>query len=166
MVRIYVCRRTRGLTNKHNKKVDGSGYLLVNISPVPAIYFYSTRGLGTRVDDHTGTVSCDAARHWPHRSFFHTRNIRKFINYPVIPREELTTCPQIPSHHPADAAKMYGGAHNHPLLIPLTTGFSLVAFISYNKPVTEIGSLGFFVFLGNGFLGLYGFYLVNFQRSS
>jgi len=75
----------------------------------------------------------------------------------------FTLVTSIPSHHPADATKMYGGAHNHPLLIPLTAGFSFIAFISYNKPITEIGSLGFFVFLGNGFLGLYGSYLMLFE---
>ncbi|KAB5596518.1 Transmembrane protein [Ceratobasidium theobromae] len=75
----------------------------------------------------------------------------------------FTLVTSIPSHHPADAIKQYGGSRNHPLLIPLTSGFAFVAFLSYNKPIDEIGSLGFLVFMGNGFLALYGSYLILFN---
>ncbi|QRV99987.1 hypothetical protein RhiJN_28006 [Ceratobasidium sp. AG-Ba] len=75
----------------------------------------------------------------------------------------FTLVTSIPSHHPADAAKIYDGAHNHPLLIPLTTGFALIAFISYNKPLDEVGSLGFMIFCGNSLLALYGGYVILFQ---
>ncbi|KAF8710962.1 hypothetical protein RHS03_01954, partial [Rhizoctonia solani] len=75
----------------------------------------------------------------------------------------FTLVTSIPSHHPADAIKEYGGSQNHPLLIPLTCGFTLVAFLSYNKPVEEVGSLGFLVFIGNGFCALYGSYLLLFN---
>ncbi|KAG8713490.1 hypothetical protein FRC11_011979 [Ceratobasidium sp. 423] len=69
----------------------------------------------------------------------------------------------IPSHHPADAERQYGSTLNHPLLIPLTTGFGFIAFLAYNKPVDEVGSLGFLVFMGNGLCALYGSYLILFN---
>jgi len=75
----------------------------------------------------------------------------------------FTLVTSIPSHHPADATELYGGAHNHPLLVPLTAGFAFIAFLCYNKPIDEVGSLGFIIFCGNGFLGLYGSYLIIFQ---
>ncbi|CAE6490402.1 unnamed protein product [Rhizoctonia solani] len=75
----------------------------------------------------------------------------------------FTLVTSIPSHHPADAINQYGGAHHHPLLIPLTAGFSFIAFLAYNKSVDEIGSLGFMVFLGNGLCALYGSYLILFN---
>ncbi|KEP55304.1 putative transmembrane protein [Rhizoctonia solani 123E] len=75
----------------------------------------------------------------------------------------FTLVTSIPSHHPADAIQQYGVPRNHPLLIPLTTGFAFVAFLGYNKPVDEIGSLGFLVFMGNGICALYGSYLILFN---
>ncbi|KAG8750748.1 hypothetical protein FRC12_012750 [Ceratobasidium sp. 428] len=75
----------------------------------------------------------------------------------------FTLVTSIPSYHPADATKLYSGAHNHPLLIPLTSGFAFIAFICYNKSIDEIGSLGFIIFCGNGALALYGGYLALFQ---
>ncbi|KAJ1309769.1 hypothetical protein OPQ81_006535 [Rhizoctonia solani] len=75
----------------------------------------------------------------------------------------FTLVTSIPSHHPADAIKQYHSAHNHPLLIPLTAGFAFIAFLAYNKPTDEIGSLGFLVFMGNSLCALYGSYLILFN---
>ncbi|CAE6517690.1 unnamed protein product [Rhizoctonia solani] len=75
----------------------------------------------------------------------------------------FTLVTSIPSHHPVDAIQQYGGARNHPLLIPLTSGFAFIAFLAYNKSVEEIGSLGFLVFMGNGLCALYGSYLIVFS---
>ncbi|CAE6452759.1 unnamed protein product [Rhizoctonia solani] len=75
----------------------------------------------------------------------------------------FTLVTSIPSHHPADAIQQYGGSRNHPLLIPLTAGFAFIAFLGYNKPTDEIGSLGFLVFMGNGLCALYGSFLIVFN---
>ncbi|KAF8758980.1 hypothetical protein RHS01_02550 [Rhizoctonia solani] len=99
---------------------------------------------GERGTDTLGTILIHPIRDWP-------------------PCSLLYSVTSIPSHHPADAIKEYGGSQNHPLLIPLTCGFTLVAFLSYNKPVEEVGSLGFLVFIGNGFCALYGSYLLLFN---
>ncbi|KAL5635578.1 hypothetical protein ACGC1H_004398 [Rhizoctonia solani] len=75
----------------------------------------------------------------------------------------FTLVTSIPSHHPADAIQQYGVPRNHPLLIPLTSGFAFIAFLGYNKPIDEIGSLGFLVFIGNGICALYGSFLILFN---
>ncbi|CAE7215176.1 unnamed protein product [Rhizoctonia solani] len=78
----------------------------------------------------------------------------------------FTLVTSIPSHHPADAIQQYHGSRNHPLLVPLTSGFALISFLAYNKPVDEVGSLGFLVFLGNGVCALYGVFLVLFNGAT
>jgi len=144
MARIHVCRRTSRLADNSEQRLTALATCLLLFPRF--LLFLSTPPGGLARESLTSL-----------EQFLATQ---LGIGLIVV---SFTLVTSIPSHHPADATKMYGGAHNHPLLIPLTAGFSFIAFISYNKPVTEIGSLGFFVFLGNGFLGLYGSYLMLFE---
>jgi len=75
----------------------------------------------------------------------------------------FTLVTSVPSHHPADALRQRQDAVGHPLLIPLTVAFWLVAFLAYNTSVDHIGQLGFVLFIGNGGLGLWGAYVMIFQ---
>ncbi|CAE6487275.1 unnamed protein product [Rhizoctonia solani] len=129
-------------------KVGYTGIMPTYLPSILAISIDSTGQPGSGVLDISGAILVDTARSRPTRSFFHIGNLGKAL---------------IPSHHPADAIQQYGVPRNHPLLIPLTTGFAFVAFLGYNKPVDEIGSLGFLVFMGNGICALYGSYLILFN---
>ncbi|CAE6437571.1 unnamed protein product [Rhizoctonia solani] len=105
--------------------------------PIPAIFVYPTGLTGSGVLDIPGAILGDTTRSRSPRRFFHIGNL--------------------------NAIQQYGVPRNHPLLIPLTSGFAFIAFLGYNKPIDEIGSLGFLVFIGNGICALYGSFLILFN---
>jgi len=68
----------------------------------------------------------------------------------------------IPSDRPV--AQMTSKVAGHPLLVPLTTASTLIAFLSYNtKSVSSLASL---VFLGSATIGVWGLWTIMFSGTS
>ncbi|KAI0082646.1 hypothetical protein K474DRAFT_1654766 [Panus rudis PR-1116 ss-1] len=55
-------------------------------------------------------------------------------------------------------------AQGHPLLVPLTSACTLIAFISYNT--SSVSSLALLVFMGSAVIGAWGWWTVLFSGSS
>lgn len=49
----------------------------------------------------------------------------------------------------------------NPLILPLSSGFLLSSFLSYNTPSSEVGPLAMFMCIGTGLTGLWGLFLVS-----
>ncbi|KAF8576397.1 hypothetical protein K439DRAFT_1418984 [Ramaria rubella] len=58
------------------------------------------------------------------------------------------------------------GSGGHPLLVPVTCGLLISAFLSYNTPASQVGPLAFFVALGAGVTSIWGVFALLFSGSS
>jgi len=70
----------------------------------------------------------------------------------------------IPSGRPIAQAAAGTKVTGHPLLVPLTTACTTIAFLSYNT--ISVSSLAFLVFLGSATIGVWGIWTILFAGSS
>ncbi|KAF8495626.1 hypothetical protein JB92DRAFT_2992552 [Gautieria morchelliformis] len=57
-------------------------------------------------------------------------------------------------------------SYGHPLLVPITLGLLISAFLSYNTSISQVGPLAFLMALGAGTAGLWGVFALLFGGSS
>ncbi|KAG8895219.1 hypothetical protein FRB99_000705 [Tulasnella sp. 403] len=76
---------------------------------------------------------------------------------------DASETPQIPAAPPLVRSGAAPPSPSHPLLVPLSLGLCLTSFISYNTQ--SVGALGIIMFLGCGFTGLWGVWVMMFEST-